>query len=615
MKYALSFLVNLLIITHLASNAQNLVKNPSFEKLDSCVSKNNPPNTHHGFEHVKFWEGFLWPLEGVILSQCTDFKDYTIPRNFYGYQYPRTGTNYAGANFLNIDGHDYLKGALKKPLRSNRNYHVSFFLSRGFGRIIIHNIGVYFKQPGFRADTFTQDGFGSNITPTDTLPVIPQVQNPEGRFIKDTTNWVPVQGFFSPDSPTRTFYIGNFSVPEASDTIHTMYINPRFYGNATYLIDDVSVTPLPGLTINQDTLYLCPGDTALLTAFASDSLHYWQNGQTRDTLRVNQSGTYWAKINNRDTTLKDTIVVSQLNDYQTNRNDKPLCSQGFARYTIEPATSKAVNILWSDGDTTAHKTFQQPGTYWYQLAHDQCRVSDTFTVKHRSIGLTLPKDTIFCRSQSPHLTLPNRYEYDWGKDGLKGANITFRDSGTYPVTMANNHCQKQDSLHVQMQSRPEGFSWTDTTLCEHEQLQVSAPNKTIQLIKEGTSPADQVQFAESGYHELTLANSCGTANHRFRIKKEKCACNVYFPNAFSPNRDGLNEQFKPKYDCKLDNFQLTIYNRWGQAIFTTNNPESGWQPQSSAIPSSRYFWEATYEGMHEGHKRIFNRSGTIRILK
>lgn len=50
-----------------------------------------------------------------------------------------------------------------------------------------------------------------------------------------------------------------------------------------------------------------------------------------------------------------------------------------------------------------------------------------------------------------------------------------------------------------------------------------------------------------------------------------------FPNAFSPNGDGINDIYKAKEGYKsIVEFQATIFNRWGQKIYSWNDPAGGW---------------------------------------
>ncbi|HVM87037.1 MAG TPA: gliding motility-associated C-terminal domain-containing protein [Puia sp.] len=51
---------------------------------------------------------------------------------------------------------------------------------------------------------------------------------------------------------------------------------------------------------------------------------------------------------------------------------------------------------------------------------------------------------------------------------------------------------------------------------------------------------------------------------------------LYMPSAFSPNGDGVNDIFKIPADVTLDLKEFSVYNRWGNRIFTTNNVSKGW---------------------------------------
>lgn len=50
---------------------------------------------------------------------------------------------------------------------------------------------------------------------------------------------------------------------------------------------------------------------------------------------------------------------------------------------------------------------------------------------------------------------------------------------------------------------------------------------------------------------------------------------LYIPSAFTPNHDGMNDYFKVK-SFGISRFRMSIYNRWGVLIYSSNNPENGW---------------------------------------
>jgi gliding motility-associated-like protein len=56
-----------------------------------------------------------------------------------------------------------------------------------------------------------------------------------------------------------------------------------------------------------------------------------------------------------------------------------------------------------------------------------------------------------------------------------------------------------------------------------------------------------------------------------------CCGTLYVPNAFSPNGDGINDEFTVRSNAqKFEAYSLKIFNRFGQQIFETNDINEGW---------------------------------------
>jgi gliding motility-associated-like protein len=51
---------------------------------------------------------------------------------------------------------------------------------------------------------------------------------------------------------------------------------------------------------------------------------------------------------------------------------------------------------------------------------------------------------------------------------------------------------------------------------------------------------------------------------------------IYVPTAFTPNNDRLNDVLRPVFIGIKKLGYFTIYNRWGQKVFTTNDMSKGW---------------------------------------
>jgi gliding motility-associated-like protein len=65
----------------------------------------------------------------------------------------------------------------------------------------------------------------------------------------------------------------------------------------------------------------------------------------------------------------------------------------------------------------------------------------------------------------------------------------------------------------------------------------------------------------------------GTASMNVTVFKGSA---IYVPTAFTPNNDGLNDILKPSYVAIKSLSYFTIYNRWGQKVFSTNDLNAGW---------------------------------------
>ena len=92
--------------------------------------------------------------------------------------------------------------------------------------------------------------------------------------------------------------------------------------------------------------------------------------------------------------------------------------------------------------------------------------------------------------------------------------------------------------------------------------------------------------------EVTDSNNCKGRDSINILSCEK----VFFPNAFTPNNDGLNDVFKPTIFGALADYKLNIYNRFGQLIFQTSDPSKGWNGTLSGIPQlgGVYVWICLY---------------------
>lgn len=90
---------------------------------------------------------------------------------------------------------------------------------------------------------------------------------------------------------------------------------------------------------------------------------------------------------------------------------------------------------------------------------------------------------------------------------------------------------------------------------------------------------------------------------------------IYFPTAFTPNDDGLNDGFGPLGSLSsLSNYSFSIYNRWGERIFSSSNPFQKWNGRlnGKAADIGSYAWFAQYSLQGQP---IVLRKGTVLLVK
>ncbi|MEQ8927170.1 MAG: gliding motility-associated C-terminal domain-containing protein [Fulvivirga sp.] len=89
--------------------------------------------------------------------------------------------------------------------------------------------------------------------------------------------------------------------------------------------------------------------------------------------------------------------------------------------------------------------------------------------------------------------------------------------------------------------------------------------------------------------------------------------NIYYPTAFTPDGNGTNETFSVKGQFIID-YQLQIFNRWGEMIFTTNNPDNGWDGTYNSSPQHEGTYVFNLKATDLAGQEI-ERSGSFLLLR
>jgi len=109
------------------------------------------------------------------------------------------------------------------------------------------------------------------------------------------------------------------------------------------------------------------------------------------------------------------------------------------------------------------------------------------------------------------------------------------------------------------------------------------------------------------------SNSASTT--LFLYDDPSCEGTVFFPTAFSPGSDNINDTFKP-VSKNIYRFKMHVFNRWGQLIYTTQDVSQGWDGtfQGEECPFGVYTFEASYAPSLRNDVQRTQR-GTFRLLR
>ena len=108
--------------------------------------------------------------------------------------------------------------------------------------------------------------------------------------------------------------------------------------------------------------------------------------------------------------------------------------------------------------------------------------------------------------------------------------------------------------------------------------------------------SEQRIFNKPGTYGLNYIDSVGCEN-AIDILVNQCSSPMYIPNSFTPNYDGNNDSFGAK-GVNVSEYQLQIYNRWGDLIFTSDNISKEWDGyyQGRPAPQDVYSWKLLAQG-------------------
>ncbi|MEZ5045617.1 MAG: gliding motility-associated C-terminal domain-containing protein [Chitinophagaceae bacterium] len=208
-----------------------------------------------------------------------------------------------------------------------------------------------------------------------------------------------------------------------------------------------------------------------------------------------------------------------------------------------------------------------------------------------------------CEGESILLTATgSATNYTWSGGITNGVSFTPSTTNTYTVTATGaNSCTASQTINVVVSPPPMVSATKDYDInCSHTSCQLH-----------GAGAMQYQWLPTTGHTNANIANPIATpsltTNYMLvgnngncfdtayvEVKVEDLAlANIYIPNAFTPNQDGLNDYIKViSNSTNFSNFYFAIYNRWGQRVFETDNIALGWEGHlyGKDAPSGTYYY-------------------------
>ena len=216
----------------------NYVLNGGFEQYSAC------PTHYNQIRLADYWQTIDTTNSNPRCSPefchtCAGSNPQIgIPHTYYYDHYPRTGNGMASSIFyldtgaISTDKRNYVQGKLWRYLSFGTNYCVTFYVTLAHSsKYAVNKLGAYLDNGAIDAG---QDSVGCALPQTSFTP-----QVFTNTIIKDTENWVKIQGSFTANGYENFITIGNFFSDVNTDTI--LRIPVTIFRAAYYIIDDVSV--------------------------------------------------------------------------------------------------------------------------------------------------------------------------------------------------------------------------------------------------------------------------------------------------------------------------------------------------------------------------------------
>ena len=385
---------------------------------------------------------------------------------------------------------------------------------------------------------------------------------------------------------------------------------------------------IPVVTISGDE-FICLGESTTLTASTGFNTYQWSNGSTSNEISVG-AGTYELIVTDSlGCESVETFTVQLSIPFVDISGEETIC---LGESTTLTATTGFTAYQWTNGSASNEITVGA-GTYELIVTDSiGCQTVESFTVQFSIPIVEILGNEFICTGELTTLTANAGFEsYQWS-NGSTSDEITV-GAGTYELIVTDSlGCQTVENFTITSVS-PTAFFTAENPIMNEDNSMNSffneSENATSYLwdFGDGSAPVSSVNpsyvfspvYGNTYNVTLTAMNELGCTDSytmTFTIQDNL----VYFvPNTFTPDGDQFNQTFKPIFTSGFDPFDynLKIFNRWGELIFESMNHEVGWDGTYNATKETCldgiYVWTIEFKTTStDARKKI---QGHVTLMK
>jgi gliding motility-associated-like protein len=420
------------------------------------------------------------------------------------------------------------------------------------------------------------------------------------------------------------------SLSQTLNTTNSFQVIYSVLGCADTANASIIVKPVPQVLTQNDVI--CSGEIATIGAFVDlpNGTYIWSNGSNSSFQSLSPTTTtsyILVYTVNGCSSLPANATITVLPVPNISVSNQTICAGNSV--TLIANANPSGTFFWgpnnAQGSSTNSFTPLQDTTLQVFNILNGCSsdtIQATVTVLPLPISSFTADVTEGCVPLVVNLSADvlNNTSYSWQTSNQlsasgEQANLVFNTNGIYSVSLTTtlNGCSSTTTIAnlISVENYPiAAFEPSSEVFTEPNQelyfLNTSVGASTyIWNFGDGASsteigPSHVFQVGNEGVDVILYAfSSLGCSDSTSLYIGFDPGLIYYIPNTFSPDADQFNQTFLPIFTSGIDpyNYQLLIYNRWGEVIFESLNPEFGWDgtfgQQGNLCPVGTYTYMIT----------------------